>query len=169
MREQVTPKGRERSAFRALPPPPKRGFTRKRMNKKIKALSKLADINAYTEDAASRKSDLHRIGKAFLRGLAEDIGLEKGSFDVRSNLGGMAVSGEVTLHGESIYIQLSESCMHRGVSAMYRTCDGHKDYSGGRNNFVKLSDLADPERYDRFVRECKDMCQSNELTPSFNS
>lgn len=121
----------------------------------------LADnINGYTDEGQSRKDALHRAGKKFLRELASEIGLAKGEFDIRSNTGGIAVSGEITLHGESVYIQIGESCMHRGSTIMYRTCEGRKDYCGGQNHFARMSDLANPSRMDAFIDECRHIAGS---------
>lgn len=119
-------------------------------------------IDAYSNVGADKKDAFHRAGKKFLRELAAEIGLNKGEFDIRSNMGGIAVSGEITLHGESIYVQLSESCMHRGTSIMYRTCNGRKDYSGGTNRWMKISDLQDSDILDRFLLECRKMTKEME-------
>lgn len=121
------------------------------------ALSGLEGVDAYSDAGAARKDTLHKAGRSWLRYVAMNIGLMPGTYDIRSNKGGIAVSGEVTLHGENIYVQLSESCLHRGVSVMYRTCNGRKDYTGGRNNFQKLGDLADLDSMNRFLGQCRQM------------
>ena len=38
-----------------------------------------------------------------LRRLAEALALQPAAFDLRFNKGGIAVSGEVTLHGDELY------------------------------------------------------------------
>lgn len=121
------------------------------------ALSRLNGVDAYSDAGTERKVTLHKSGRSWLRYVAEALGLEPGSYDVRSNMGGIAVSGEVTLHGESIYVQLSESCLHPGISIMYRSCKGRKDYTGGSNNFQRLADLVDKENLDRFLSQCRRM------------
>lgn len=99
-------------------------------------------IHAYDAAAAARKDSLHRSGRTFLRLLAADLGLAKGTFEIRSNLGGIAVSGEVTLHTDRLYVQLSESFTgRRGVSVRYGNCRGRKDYGGGENHFAAPSAL----------------------------
>lgn len=118
-----------------------------------------SDIDGYTDAGQAKKDAFHRAGKKFLRELATDIDLAKGEFDIRSNMGGIAVSGEITLHGESIYVQMSEYCMHRGSSIMYRTCEGHKDYCGGQNHFVKMSDLTNLSQMNAFIDECRRMTE----------
>jgi hypothetical protein len=86
------------------------------------------------------KQDFHRTGRRVLKAIATQMGLPEGSYDIRSNLGGIAVSGEITLHGENIYIKFSQSTMD-GNQFFYRKCNGRKDYSGERNHWMKYEDL----------------------------
>jgi hypothetical protein len=80
---------------------------------------------------------------------AQELGLEKGSYDIRVNKAGIAVSGEVTLHGESIYVQFGQGCFN---GFLCRSCKGRKDYVGGVNNFYKFEDLRDFGRFINFLR-----------------
>ncbi len=103
---------------------------------------KFAQQDVSYDDAG--KKEFHSAGKSALRKIAQSLGLEKGTYDIRSNAGGIAVSGEITLHSDSLYIQIFQSCVRMGrdkTSIMYRTCKGRKDYSGGSNNFMDISDL----------------------------
>src|SRR3546814_2839377 len=50
-----------------------------------------------------RKRRFHTVARARLRRLAVELGFPPASFDLRSNQGGIAVSGEVTLHHERVY------------------------------------------------------------------
>lgn len=101
-------------------------------------------------DDGESKAKFHADGKKFLKALAAEIGVT-GKCDIRSNLGGGAVLGEVTLHADSIYIQLFEFGQP-GVRIMYRSCEGRKDYTGGNNMYVDLTDLqSKPEVLDRFI------------------
>jgi hypothetical protein len=122
-------------------------------------LAALQDIHAYNDAAAARKETLHRTGRTWLRQLAKELGMQPGSYDVRSNKGGIAVSGEVTLHADTLYVQLSESCITGGpgVDIMYRTCRGRSDYSGSSNNFAAMAKLADADNLDRLVDICRKM------------
>jgi hypothetical protein len=97
------------------------------------------NINAYSVEGQLKKTQFHTAGKKFLKSLALELGLE--DFVVRSNLGGMAVSGEITLHSDDFYAQFSESATSRGVSLMYRSCASKKDFCGNRNNFVNIREL----------------------------
>jgi hypothetical protein len=115
------------------------------------------NIDAYTDEGQVAKDAFHREGRKFLKALAEELNMAPGTYDLRNNRGGMAVSGEVTLHGERIYVQMSESCVHRGVSILYRTCKGQKDYTGGHNNFQSVRDLRKPEVMAKFIAKCQSM------------
>lgn len=123
----------------------------------LKTLAQLRDVHAYNPDAAERKARFHSSGRAFLRQLAKDLKLAKGSFDIRSNQGGVAVSGEVTLHHERLYVQISDcSVGGPGLSVLYRRCDGRRDYTGGSNHFVGVEQLAE-KAYEPFLVQCRTM------------
>jgi len=92
---------------------------------------------------ATRKRTFHATGLARMRKLAGLLGLRPGTYDVRSNKGGIAVSGEVTLHGESIYVQAAQSCGGPNTSILIRRCEGRRDYTGGPNNFAPIVLLDD--------------------------
>lgn len=62
--------------------------------------------------------------------------------DVRFNPGGIAVSGDAILHSDVVYVTFNADAIC-GLGILYRTCEGRKDYSGGRNNFFHLSRLPD--------------------------
>jgi hypothetical protein len=105
----------------------------------------------------TEKNDFHSKGRAVLRQIADALGLAKGTYDIRSNTGGIAVSGEVTLHGENIYVQFSQSSL--GISTLdilFRTVKGRKDYTGGRNNFMKFTDLLDFDTAVARIRQVMD-------------
>jgi hypothetical protein len=95
---------------------------------------------SYADSATKNK--FHSQGRAALKKLATALGLSLGTYDIRSNKGGIAVSGEVTLHGESIYIQVSQP-WGGGAGILVRSCKGRKDYTGGRNNFLDSNLLND--------------------------
>lgn len=122
----------------------------------------MRDVHAYDYAGAFRKAQLHRVGRAFLRSLVSDLGLVPGTFEIRISKGGIAVSGEVTLHAQSLYVQLFESCTRPGISVMYRTCNGTKDYTGGTNHFTSMAALAGcADARERFVMQCKVMAMGN--------
>ena len=113
---------------------------------------------AYDED---QKRRFHTTARVRLRQLAAALRLPAGSFDLRSNKGGIAVSGEVTLHHERIYVQVSQPAFGGDSGILIRTCHGRRDYvgeaslgprlaervgegsGGGPNHFVSLTTLDD--------------------------
>lgn len=90
---------------------------------------------------ADGKAKFHAEGRKALKRVAAKLGLLPSTFDIRSNQGGIAVSGEVTLHSDHLYIQLYQSCMGPGYEILYRTCKGRKDYTGGPNNQAPIDYL----------------------------
>lgn len=91
----------------------------------------------------THKGSWHHEARTRMRRLAKELGLEAGTYDIRSNQAGIAVSGEVTLHGEDIYVQVSQSSGGPRMGILFRTCDGRKDYSGGTNYFGHILELED--------------------------
>lgn len=89
---------------------------------------------------AAQKRLFHSTARARLRRLAMELSLPTGSYDLRSNQGGIAVSGEVTLHHEQVYVQVSQGF---GPGVLIRTCRGRRDYTGGPNNSAELDLLDD--------------------------
>ncbi len=91
-----------------------------------------------------RKEHFHRLARKQLRLVAKALGLAPGTFDLRCNRAGIAVSGEITLHSDHIYVQVSQSAMGRNIGILIRTCQGRRDYTGGPNNFASLDLLHQP-------------------------
>ena len=91
----------------------------------------------------AQKRSFHATGRKRLNALATALGLEPGSYEVRSNSGGIAVSGEVTLHGQNLYVQICQPATGCDSGILIRTCEGRKDYTGGRNHFAPLALLDD--------------------------
>jgi hypothetical protein len=93
--------------------------------------------------APEQKHAFHRAARKALRRLAVELVFDKSSYDLRSNQGGIAVSGEITLHHEHVYVQVSQPATGADSGILIRTCDGRRDYTGGRNHFQPLSRLDD--------------------------
>jgi hypothetical protein len=98
-------------------------------------------INAYTAEGEKRKNQFHRLGASLLQDIACALKLHPTTYEVRWNPGGIAVCGDVTLHGENIYINFSQSCLGPDWGFMYRSCKGCKDYVGGHNQWMKWDKL----------------------------
>jgi hypothetical protein len=104
---------------------------------------------AYDPEA---KRQFHVHARRRLLELAGALGLRPCSFDLRSNQGGIAVSGEVTLHADRLYVQVSQPALGADSGILFRSCDGRRDYVGGVNNFASLDLLYDPEALARRIR-----------------
>lgn len=100
--------------------------------KKFNTLRKYKPIDLSYCDPQTKKG-FHKESKSFLRQLAKDVKIL--DYDLRSNMGGIAVSGEITLHSEHLYVQISRGPFKNDIEALIRTCKGKKDYSGGNNYF----------------------------------
>lgn len=100
-----------------------------------------------------RKRLFHSRTRRRLRQLAAALGLASGAYDLRSNQGGIAVSGEVMLHTDRLYVQACQPATGHDTGILFRTCDGRKDYVGGRNNFASLDLLDRPNELARRIRE----------------
>lgn len=98
------------------------------------------------------KAAFHRTAKAALTELAKALGLREGEYDLRSNQGGIAVSGEVILHGDQLYVQVSQSVLGPGSEILYRKCRGRNDYTGFRNHFAPAN-MLDPENIPLFATQ----------------
>ena len=96
--------------------------------------------SAYEPD---RKRRFHATARARLKHLAAALGFVPGSFEVRSNQGGVAVSGEIMLHCTNVYVQICQPATRADSGILIRACDGCKDTTGGRNHFAPLRLLDD--------------------------
>ncbi|MBY0355266.1 MAG: hypothetical protein K2Q12_05995 [Rickettsiales bacterium] len=94
---------------------------------------------------AEAKEQFHRRGKALLKQIACDLGYAKGSFDLRNNKAGIAVSGEVTLHTDDLYVQLAQGSCGSDLQILYRSCKHRRDYTGGSNNWMSFAHLRNYE------------------------
>lgn len=96
---------------------------------------------------ANAKADAHKRAKRLLRHFARSVlRLAPNTYSVRSNLAGIASSGEVTLHTDplrgaadtlapqGVYVQISQS--HRTV--LYRACTNQADYVGFTNKWLTM-------------------------------
>jgi hypothetical protein len=85
------------------------------------------------------KKLFHSRGKRVMKVIAELLGFNTEfyptPYEIRSCLGGIAVSGEIILHSENLYICFYEDRI------MFRSCKGLKDYSGGNNHWMSYDSL----------------------------
>ncbi|TAN03165.1 MAG: hypothetical protein EPN36_14300 [Rhodanobacteraceae bacterium] len=107
----------------------------------------IATLTARCEYNETAKAAFHRVAKKYLRRLAATLALPKGSYSIHSNQGGIAVSGEVTLHSEHLHLWVEQSCIGSADRVVwYRGCHGQKDYTGMVNHAADASELVDTPR-----------------------
>lgn len=109
----------------------------------MKAFIKTA--RKYVGYDAEAKKKFHRQAETVLKNLAKMLGYKEGDYDLRHNEGGIAVSGEITLHSDNLYVQFSQSALGANQGFMWRTCKGRKDYTGGPNQWMKWEQLENLE------------------------
>jgi|688.fasta_scaffold269969_6 hypothetical protein len=98
------------------------------------------------------KEQFLKMSKKLAAITAQELGLEKGSYDIRVNKAGVAVSGEVTLHSDNLYVQFGQSSMPGNGRFLCRSCKGRKDYTGGSNQWYKFEDLRDFGKFINFLK-----------------
>lgn len=103
----------------------------------------MLDWNRSCSYDEQQKRRFHTTARSRLKKLAAELVLQPGSFYIRSNKAGVAVSGEVTLHHDRAYIQVGQFGLSSGHGILIRICKGRKDYIGGPNHFVALTMLDD--------------------------
>lgn len=95
---------------------------------------------------------LFKEGRKAMTRLAQALGLKRDEFQIRSNMAGVACSGEIILHAAHLYIQFDLGCMGPGREVMFRSCKGREDYVGGRNHFASVAELIEPIRLAERIR-----------------
>lgn len=113
-------------------------------------LKTLAYRGVAHDDPAKRL--FHSEGRAAMRRLADALELDEGRFDIRSAKGGPAVSGEVTLHGEDIWVQLSLGIFGPDREVCFRRVGGRNDHVGDRNLWASIRELMEPDRFAARIR-----------------
>lgn len=119
--------------------------------KRHPALLTLA-VRGVAYDAAA-KDLFHADGRKAMRNLAVALSLAEGSFTIRSNRSGPGVSGEITLHGEEVWVQLSLGGLGPDHEVMYRHVRGQHDHLGDKNRFAPIRDLLGAERFASRLRQ----------------
>ena len=114
-----------------------------------KKMRELADLLGHepgylsgSHEQPGPKQTFLNTGRAFLRALAKDLSLT--DYKVSVNPAGIAVSGDSTLIGmwetNGIYIDISEF-LGAKTALLYRTVRHMKDYVGGKNRYIRRSEL----------------------------
>ena len=98
------------------------------------------------------KDEFHRAAVKLLKAYARDVlGLSDSQFDVRSNKGGDGVVGEVTLHTDSLYVQIHKPMCGDNEAVLFRSCNGRSDYCGGRNRYCTIKYMVENNLRDKLA------------------
>jgi len=110
------------------------------------------------------KEEYRKLGRKILKHIATEMGLNKGEFDIRWNPGGIACSGDHTLHTDKVYVALHDNL---GSGWFYwRTVTGRKDYRGGANQIVQFQDFTAPGGLEKLIGALKVATQAKEFMDS---
>ena len=112
---------------------------------------KLTQLHNEAPYNSETKAAYLKLGTKLLRALARELQLPRGTYDVRTSEGGIAVPGECILHSDHLYLQICDSYSAPGPAIMYRTCKDRKDYCGGVNNWAEVSRLDDLTDFASFL------------------
>jgi hypothetical protein len=94
------------------------------MKHSISSLVTLARASSYHDE---NKAQFKRAALSFLRDVVKELVLNKADYSIHFNPGGVAMSGDATLHHERFYLNLND------FGGYWRTCKGQRDYTGGEN------------------------------------
>ena len=103
-------------------------------------------VRGVAHDAVA-KDRFHSDGRKALRRLADTLGLDPAHYDLRSNRSHASRSGEITLHGEELWMQLSLHGTMADREVIYRRVSGRHDHLGERDCYASIRDLLAPERF----------------------
>lgn len=117
----------------------------------MKGLKHMADLMAAAPYNARAKRRWINAARLACESVAKDLDLAPGTFEVRTCKGGVAVPGEVILHGESLYLCLGTSMPGGDLIGFARSCEGRKDYTGGVNRWISTR-----MTFDTMVQVCRE-------------
>lgn len=104
---------------------------------KPKEIAELIDLQGKCSYHDDNKAKFKQLSMKLLRTLRQLLEIEA---DIRFSAGGIAVSGDATLHGDNIYVSMNADC---SLGIMYRQCNGRKDYCGKTNCWYHLRRLSE--------------------------
>lgn len=116
----------------------------------LKQTAKIWDTSVLSYAESIDKINAHKRAERVLRHLASRVlGLDKYQYSIRSNMAGIASSGDVTLHTDAlglqggsygIYVAVAQS-LAGTETVLYRACDHRADYVGYTNHWATFEDV----------------------------
>jgi hypothetical protein len=92
--------------------------------------SQAFDFKKPVADDGEAKRAFHTQARRRLRLLGTALGLTRDGYDLRTTKAGVAVSGEITLHGDRLYVQVSQPATGHDSGILFRTCEGREARTG---------------------------------------
>jgi len=99
-----------------------------------------AIIAGFRPADADLKTSFRAATKSVLEDLVLALGLPDGTYDLRWNAGGVAVSGDWTVHTDAFHLIVSVGDVR---PVRYRTCTSRHDHTGGLNRWATAEQLCD--------------------------
>lgn len=118
-------------------------------------VSDIRALEANTSYNAANKAAFHKVARKVLRRLAKALNV---SAPIYSNQGGIAVSGEITLHADHLHAWIEQ---WRDPILIYRACQSTKDYTGSADHIIDATDLV--TRFDDVVRGIREVVEREYL------
>lgn len=98
-----------------------------------------AQLSSHEENKEHFLRETRRLAAQF----ATELALSPSQFDLRVNRGGIAGSGDVTLHADHLYVSLNaEIDFGCGRAFMFRGCRSRQDYTGLGNRWALWTDIS---------------------------
>lgn len=121
----------------------------------VAVLARFVQGNSFGYHPQNKSVFLHNTARLAER-IAQDLELAPGSYDIRTNRGGIAVSGDVHLQSNSLYVSFTADSEFCGAKRfMFRRCRSRKDYVGLQNRWVDWMDLATAGGYNAALEDMR--------------
>jgi hypothetical protein len=122
---------------------PRKPSKRSAISQFIRIATRNMAIHAYDDENAAIKQQFLELGKRVMGYLAEMLDLEKADRDISVNAGGVACSGDIYLHSDTVFVNFCQSALGPGYGFMYRKPKNRKDSCGGANHWMQYEQLRD--------------------------
>lgn len=115
-------------------------MTKTQINRLIHLATK-TDINGYNDETAKEKEEFLSLCRSYSKMLVKELGLTSEQYRISTNRAGIAVSGDVHLHTDTLYVAFEQTCLGPDWGFMYRSVANCKDFTGGYNRWMKWENL----------------------------
>lgn len=103
------------------------------------------------------KRAFHDAAYMQLRLLGNALALMRFQYNLRVDAGDITDSGQVILHSDRLYVQVSQPADGADTGILFRTCRSRRDAAGGENHYAPLELLNQPQQLARLIRQVCDV------------